>query len=49
MIAAAMLSEGITFEEEEKIEGPFAHGPVDYAFKYKEAIVCVLCHRSKGS
>ena len=41
VIAAAMISEGITFGEEVKIEGPYGNGPVDYAFKYKDTIVCV--------
>ena len=36
-----MLSEGITFGEEVKIEGPYGNGPVDYAFAYKKTIVCV--------
>lgn len=41
VIAASMLSPEVTFQEELKIEGPFANGPVDYAFMYKEAIICV--------
>ena len=41
VIAAAMLSEGVTFGEEVKIEGPYGSGPVDFAFKYKDTIVCV--------
>lgn len=41
VIAAAILSEGITFGEEVKIEGPYGNGSVDHAFKYKDTIVCV--------
>ena len=41
VIAAAVLSEDITFEEERRIEGPYGNGPVDYAFIYKNSIVCV--------
>lgn len=41
IVAAVLISGDVMIEEERKIEAPFAHGPVDYAFLYEDTIICV--------